>query len=70
MKCTPGYSVPGRVPEIWLTRTPAIPLGTTTMLKLTRNGSQAMIASFFAVDQRTGLGAGSFSAAPRASNLR
>ncbi len=28
---TPGYSVPGRVPEIWLTRTPAIPLGTTAI---------------------------------------
>ena len=40
-KCTPGYSVPASVPLVWLTRTPAMPLGTTTMLNASKTGAQA-----------------------------
>src|SRR5260370_41265726 len=38
---TPGYKVPGRVPEVWLTLMPPIPLGTTAMPWARMRGSQA-----------------------------
>src|ERR1051326_5016350 len=40
-RCTPGYKVPGRVPTVWLTLMPPIPLGTTTMPAARMSGSQA-----------------------------
>ena len=36
-----GYRVPGRVPEVWLTLMPPIPLGTTAMPLARMSGSQA-----------------------------
>src|SRR6266849_3836903 len=50
-KCAPGYSVPGRVPLVWLTRTPAIPLGTTTIPKDKSIGTQANRDSTIALRQ-------------------
>src|SRR6266404_5787687 len=54
MRCTPGYNVPGRAPQIWLTRTPANPSGTTAMLYATKRGSTPAAASRWASPQRTG----------------
>src|SRR5947207_4116083 len=48
----PGYSVPGSVPETWLTRTPPIPLGTTTMASDGSSRTQAASAHRAANDQR------------------
>src|SRR5258708_31677020 len=46
-RCTPGYSVPGRTPQNWLTRTPAVPSGTTTIdRKSTRLNSSHQIISY------------------------
>ncbi len=53
-KCTPGYNVPRRAPQIWLTRTPAEPSGITTMLNANKMGSTPEIASRWAKRQRTG----------------
>ncbi len=52
-KCTPGYRVPASVPLVWLTRTPAIPLGTITMPAEIKSGAQASITSATEVRQRT-----------------
>src|SRR5712692_9352035 len=54
MRCTPGYKVPGRAPQSWLTRTPPNPSGTTAMLKATRSGSTPANASRWASPKRTG----------------
>jgi hypothetical protein len=51
-KCTPGYSVPASVPLVWLTRTPAIPLGTMTIPAETSSGAHASITSATDVRQR------------------
>src|SRR5260370_21599012 len=56
-KCPAGYRVPASVPLVWLTRTPAIPLGTITMPAATSSGAQASIANASDVRQRSG-GAG------------
>src|SRR5438270_12518620 len=50
-KCTPGYKVPGRVPAVWLTLMPPIPLGTTTMPAARVSGSQAARNAHLAVVQ-------------------
>jgi hypothetical protein len=52
--CTPGYSVPGRAPQIWLMRTPADPSGITTMLSASSSGKIAVAANCRASFQRTG----------------
>src|SRR5262249_39783045 len=64
-----GYRVPGRVPEVWLTLMPPVPLGTTTMLAARMSGSQATRNALWAVVQiRRGL-AGWFSATPPSEAL-
>src|SRR6266849_1256063 len=50
-RCTPGYKVPGRVPAVWLTLMPPIPLGTTTMPAARVSGSQAARNAHLAVVQ-------------------
>src|SRR5215472_13193225 len=51
---TPGYNVPGRTPQIWLTRTPALPSGTTAMLCEISSSKPASPASCAALRHRTG----------------
>src|SRR5579864_5676541 len=53
MKCAPGYRVPASVPLVWLTRTPPVPLGTTTIPRASRIGPQASRASANGARQRT-----------------
>src|SRR5215471_15161887 len=52
--CTPEYSVPGRTPQIWLTRTPARPSGTSTKPRETTSNPAAAPASCAARRHRTG----------------
>src|SRR5258707_12549794 len=51
MKWAPGYNVPGSVPAVWLTLSPPIPLGTTTMPAARMSGSQAAGNAHLAVVQ-------------------
>src|ERR1035437_5250986 len=50
---TPGYKVPGATPEIWLTSTPAMPLGTIAIDALSSSGKHATSAHRKAMRQRT-----------------
>src|ERR1700683_1657746 len=52
IKCVPGYSVPGRTPEIWLMRTAALPSGTTRMHDARRAQIAAAITSLAAAAHR------------------
>src|SRR4051794_20248624 len=63
MKCVPGYSVPDIVPESWLTRTAAIPLGTTRMLSAGSSRIHASRARRDARCPRTTIGCDARSAA-------
>src|ERR1039457_4529092 len=49
----PGYKVPGATPEIWLTSTPAIPLGTIVIDAPASSGKHATSAHRKAMRQRT-----------------
>src|SRR5467141_10218 len=53
-KCTPGYNVPGRAPQISLTRTPAAPSGITTKLSVINSTRAPAAISCSAGRQRTG----------------
>ena len=48
----PDTEFPASVPLVWLTRTPAIPLGTITMPAEIKSGAQASITSATEVRQR------------------
>src|SRR6267143_1154662 len=53
-KCTPGYNVPGRAPQISLTRTLAAPSGITTKLSVINSPRAPAAISCSASRQRTG----------------
>src|SRR5260370_33117741 len=60
----PGYRVPGRVPEVWLTLMPPISLGTTAMPEARMIGSQAPRNAHLAVVQLSCGLTGGFSSTP------